>query len=43
MVFFSRDSLPRIKNNAHVIDLIGEQDKGTHWVSLFIGKNEAVQ
>ena len=36
---YSRD-LPRIKNKAYVINLDDKQNKGTHWVSLFIDRNE---
>ena len=44
---FSRNNLPRIKDGAYVInlnvkELVKENSKGTHWVSLFIDKNSAV-
>ena len=32
---YSRDKLPRIKDEAYVKHLVGKQNKGTHWVSLF--------
>ena len=32
---FSRNSLPRIKERAYVINLDDKKSKGTHWVSLF--------
>ena len=39
---FSRNSLPRIKDGAYVINLDDRNSKGTHWVSLFIDKNIAI-
>ena len=42
MVFFSRDSLPKIKDEVYVINLDDRQSKGTHWVSLFIDTSAAV-
>ena len=40
---FSRNSLPRIKERAYVINLDDKKkSKGTHWVSLFIDRNTAV-
>ena len=39
---FSRNSLPRIKDRAYVINLDDRNSKGTHWVSLFIDKNIAI-
>ena len=34
--------MPRIIEEAHVINLDDKQRKGTHWVSLFIDRNTAV-
>ena len=39
---FSIDNLPRIKDGVHVLNLDNNQNKGTHWVSLFIDKNAVV-
>ena len=35
---FSRNSLPRIKDGANVINLDDKGSKGTHWVSLLLTK-----
>ena len=40
--FFSRNNLPRIKDEAYVINLDDKKSKGTHLVSLFIDRNIAV-
>ena len=39
---FSRDNLSRIKDEGYVINLDDKESKGTHRVSLFIGRNNAV-
>ena len=39
---FSRDNLPTMKDEAYVISLDDKQSRGTHWVSLFVDRNEAV-
>ena len=39
---FSRKTLPRIKDGAHVINLDLKNSKGTNWVSLFIDRNTAM-
>ena len=39
---FSRDNLPRMKYEAYVISLNDKQSRGTHWVSLFVDRNETV-
>ena len=39
---FSRDNLPIMKDEAYVISLDDKQSRGTHWVSLFVYRNEAV-
>ena len=41
MAFF-QESLPRIKDEAHIINLNDKNSKGTHWVSLFIGRKVAI-
>ena len=41
-MLFSRDSLPRIKDEAYVINLDDKQIKGKHWISLFTDRNTAV-
>ena len=41
MVFLT-DNLPRIKDEAYVINLDDKQSKGAHWVTLFIARNTAV-
>ena len=42
MGFFLRNNLPRIKDGAYELNLDEKQSKGTHWVSLFIGRHTAV-
>ena len=42
MAFFSRDSLPRMKDGAYIINLDTKQSKGTYSVSLFIDRNKAL-
>ena len=37
---FSWDNLTQIKDITNVINLQDKNSKGTHWVSLFIGKNK---
>ena len=39
---FPGNNLPKIKDEAYVIDLDDRNSKGTHWVSLFIHKNVAI-
>ena len=41
-MLFLRDSLPRIKDEAYVINLDDKQIKGKHWISLFTDRNAAV-
>ena len=40
--FFSRKSLPRIKDGAYVINLDDENSKVTHSASLFIDRNKSL-
>ena len=37
---YSRDSLPKIKNGAYVINLDEYSDIGTHWVALYVHNND---
>ena len=32
---YSRNNLPRIKDEAYVINLDGFKSKGTHWIALY--------
>ena len=41
-MFFSRNSLSRIKDGAYVINLDDKNRKGTHCVSLFMDGNTVV-
>ena len=37
---YSRDNLPKIKDEAYVINLDEHSDIGTHWVSLYVYNND---
>ena len=37
---YSRDSLPKIKDEAYVIDLDEYSDIGTHWIALYVHHND---
>ena len=37
---YSRDNLPRIKDGAYVINLDQYPDIETHWIALYINKND---
>ena len=37
---YPRDNLPRIKDGTYVINLDEYSDIGTHWVALYINKND---
>ena len=39
---FSRNNLPRIKDEAYVLNLDDKNSKETHWVSPFIDRNTAI-
>ena len=39
---FSRNNLPRIKNEVYQITRDDKNDKGIHWVPFFIHKNVAI-
>ena len=36
---YSRDSLPKIKDGAYIINLDEYSDIGTHWVALYVQNN----
>ena len=36
---YSRDNLPRLKDDAYVINLDEYSDIGTHWVDLYVNNN----
>ena len=36
---YSKDSLPKIKDRAYVINLDEYPDIGTHWVALYVHSN----
>ena len=42
MCLFKWYNLPRIEDRAYIISLDDKQNKGLHWVLLFIEKNTAV-
>ena len=37
---YPRDNLPKIKDGAYVINLDKYSDFGTHWVALWLDKND---
>ena len=37
---YSRDNLPKIKNGAYVINVGEYKDTSTHWIALYVKKNE---
>ena len=39
---FSRNNLPKLKNGAYVINLDHSKNPGTHWVVIFVKKNEVI-
>ena len=39
---YSRDNLPKIKNEVYVINLDEYVDIGTHWVALYVENNNNV-
>ena len=39
---YSRNNLSRLKNGAYVINLDHSKNTGTHWVVVFVKKNEVV-
>ena len=42
LAFFSRNNVPRVKDEAYIINLDDKNSKGFHWVSLYIDRNTAV-
>ena len=39
---FSRNNLPKLKNGAYVINLDHSENTGTHWVVIFLKKDEVI-
>ena len=39
---YSRNTLPKIKNGAYVVNLDQYADSGTHWIGLYLKNNEAI-
>ena len=39
---FSRNNLPKSKNGAYVINLYHSENTGTHWVKVFMKKDEVI-
>ena len=39
---FSRNNLPKLKNGVYVINLDHSENTGTHWVLIFVRKNEVI-
>ena len=39
---FSRNNLPKLKDGAYVINLDHRKNTGTHWVVIFLKKNEVI-
>ena len=39
---FSRNKLPNLRNGAYVINLDHSENTGTHWVVIFMKKNEVI-
>ena len=37
---YSRDTLPKIKGRAYIINLDGYSYTGTHWVALYVHNND---
>ena len=37
---YSRDNLPKVKDEAYVINLDEYSDIGTHWVALYVQNND---
>ena len=37
---YSRDNLPRIRNEAYVINIDEYSDIGTHWIAMYVQNNE---
>ena len=39
---YSRNTLPKLKNGAYVVNLDQYADSGTHWIGLYLKNNEAI-
>ena len=39
---YSRNNLPKLKNGAYVTNLDHSKNTGTHWVVIFVKKNEVI-
>ena len=39
---YSRNNLPKLKKQAYVINLDHSENAGTHWVVIFLKKDEAI-
>ena len=39
---FSRNNLPRLKNGAYAINLDNSENTVTHWIVIFVRKNEVI-
>ena len=39
---YSRDTLPKIKDGAYIINLDQYSDIGTHWLALYVWTNNSV-
>ena len=40
--FYSRNSLPKIKDGAYVINLDEFKSIGTHWIALYVNSNNVI-
>ena len=39
---YSRNNLPKLKNGTYVINLDHSKNTGTHWIVIFVKKNEVI-
>ena len=39
---YSRNNLPKLKNGAYFINLDHSKNTGTHWLVIFVKKNEVI-
>ena len=39
---FSRNNLPKLKKGAYVINLDHSENTGTHWIVIFVKKDEVI-
>ena len=40
--FYSRNSLPKIKDRTYVINLDEFKSIGTHWIALYVNSNDVI-